>query len=117
LGTFGLDCGINYTTEDLIEKVMHFTHGKGVDLVVDPVGGTELQRSILATGHRGRISLVGAAAREPTHIDASALIGSSRSLTGVFLGAELTTDRVHNNIQRLIDEAAHSALSSTARLR
>jgi NADPH2:quinone reductase len=30
----------------------------------------------------------------------------NRSLNGVFLGAEIATDRAHDNIQRLIDEAA-----------
>jgi NADPH:quinone reductase len=36
----------------------------------------------------------------------SSLMAGNRSLTGVFLGAEIATDRAHNTIQRLIDEAA-----------
>jgi NADPH:quinone reductase len=34
----------------------------------------------------------------------------NRSLTGVFLGAEIMTDRAHNMIQSLVDEAASGAL-------
>jgi NADPH2:quinone reductase len=43
-------------------------------------------------------------------VDVSTLMGGNRSLSGVFLGAEIATDRVHNNIQRLIDEAARGDL-------
>ncbi len=44
------------------------------------------------------------------NVDVSTLMGGNRSLSGVFLGAEITTDRVHDNIQRLIDEAARGEL-------
>ena len=37
-------------------------------------------------------------------------MAGNRSLTGVFLGAEIGTDRAHNMIQRLIDEAARGEL-------
>ena len=78
LKPLGVDHGINYVTEDVVQAVMRLTGKKGADLVVDPVGGSVLQSSVLAAGYRGRISLVGAAAREPTVIDASKLIGGNR---------------------------------------
>ena len=34
----------------------------------------------------------------------------NRTLSGVFLGAEIGTDRVHDNIQRLIEDAAKGEL-------
>ncbi|MDE2357364.1 MAG: zinc-binding alcohol dehydrogenase family protein [Alphaproteobacteria bacterium] len=106
LRPLGLDHGINYRLEDPIQSVMRLTDNKGVDLVVDSVGGPTLQASILSLGYRGRISMVGAAGREPMVVDVGSMMGGNRSLTGVFLGAEITTDRVHNMIQTLIDEAA-----------
>jgi len=106
LKPLGLDDGINYAVEDVAKAVMRLTDNKGVDLVVDPVGGATLQGSINALGYRGRVSLVGNAGREPQVVDVSSLMGGNRSLTGVFLGAEIMTDRAHDNIQRLIDEAA-----------
>mgnify|MGYP006879938307 CR=1 FL=1 len=45
------------------------------------------------------------AGREPMVVDVGAMMGGNRQLRGVFLGAEIMTDRVHDNIQRLIDEA------------
>lgn len=110
LKAFGMDHGINYRRDDLVEQVMKLTGGKGVDLVVDPVGGATLQGSLGALGYRGRISLVGNAGREPMKVDVSSLMGGNRSLTGVFLGAEIMTDRIHDMIQDLIDRAAKGEL-------
>jgi len=106
LKVFGLDEGINYAVEDVAQAVMRLTDNKGVDLVVDPVGGATLQGSLNSLGYRGRVSLVGNAGREPQVVDVSSLMGGNRTLSGVFLGAEIMTDRAHDNIQRLIDEAA-----------
>jgi NADPH2:quinone reductase len=106
LKALGMDHGINYRTHDVVDEVMRLTDKKGVNLVVDPVGGSTLQGSLLSLGYRGRCSMVGAAGREPMTIDVSSLMGGNRTLQGVFLGAEIGGDRAHDNIQRLIDEAA-----------
>lgn len=110
LTEFGMDHGINYRSQDLVAEVKRLTGGKGVNLVVDPVGGSTLQKSILSLGYRGRISLVGQAGREPSRVDVSPLMAGNQSLSGVFLGAEIFTDRVRNNIQRHIDAAAKGEL-------
>ena len=106
LKPLGMDHGINYRRDDVAKAVMKLTDRKGADLVVDPVGGSTLQSSIMALAYRGRISMVGAAGREAMTVDVSPLMAGNRSLTGVFLGAEIATDRAHNMIQRLVDEAA-----------
>ena len=106
LKAYGLDHGINYRTHAVPESVMKLTDNKGVNLVVDSVGGPTLQGSILSLAYRGRVSMVGQAGREPMTVDVGSLMGGNRSLSGVFLGAEIMTDRAHDMIQRLIDEAA-----------
>lgn len=83
---------------------------KHVDLVVDPVGDPTLQKSILSLGYRGRVSTVGDAGREDMRLDISTMRAGNQSLTGVFLGAEIFTDRVHDNIQNLIDGIAKGDL-------
>ena len=110
LKPYGLDHGINYTRDQVPARVMELTGGKGVNLVVDPVGGATLPSSLASLGYRGRVSMVGNAGREPMKVDVSSLMGGNRSLSGVFLGAEIGTDRAHNNIQRLIDEAARGEI-------
>jgi len=110
LKPLGLDNGINYKTDDVVKSVMKLTDNKGVNLVVDSVGGSTLQGSILSLAYRGRVSMVGAAGREPMRVDVGSLMGGNRSLSGVFLGAEIATDRVHNMIQTLVDEVAAGKL-------
>ncbi len=111
LRSLGMDHGINYATHNVVQEVMRLTDNKGVNLVVDSVGGSTLQGSILSLGYRGRVSMVGAAGREPMNIDVSSLMGGNRTLQGVFLGAEIGGDRAHDNIQRLINEAARGELT------
>src|SRR6202041_3002792 len=110
LKPLGLDHGIDYKTDDVAKSVMKLTYNRGVDLVVDPVGGATLQGSLLSLAYRGRVSMVGAAGREAMQVDVSSMMAGNRSLTGVFLGAQISTDRVRANIQRLIDEAAKGEL-------
>jgi NADPH2:quinone reductase len=112
LKPLGLDHGINYKRDDVVQAVMKITDNQGVNLVVDPVGGPTLEASLLSLGYRGRVSMVGSAGREPMRIDVSSLMVGNRTLTGVFLGAEIASDRVHNNIQSLIDEVAAGALKA-----
>ena len=110
LKPLGMDEGINYKSHDVAQTVMKLTDNKGVNLVVDSVGGSTLQGSILSLGYLGRVSMVGAAGREPMRVDVSSLMGGNRTLSGVFLGAEIATDRVHNMIQLLVDEVAKGEL-------
>ena len=110
LKEFGMDHGINYTTQDLVAEVKRLTNNAGVNLVVDPVGGSTLQKSILAMGYRGHVSLVGQAGRDPAKVDVSTMMGLNQTLSGVFLGAEIFSDRVHDNIQRHINDAAAGKL-------
>lgn len=109
LKAYGLDHGINYKTDDVARAVMKITDKKGVNLVVDSVGGATLQGSLASLAYRGRCSMVGNAGREPMTVDVSSLMGGNRSLSGVFLGAEIMTDRAHNMIQGLIEDAAKGA--------
>ncbi|MEX2248381.1 MAG: zinc-binding alcohol dehydrogenase family protein [Parvibaculum sp.] len=110
LKQYGMDHGINYRTQDLVAEAKRLTDNKGVNLVVDPVGGSTLQKSILALAYRGRISMVGRAGREDMRVDVSTMMGGNQSLSGVFLGAEIFSDRVHDNIQSLIDDIAKGDL-------
>ena len=109
LKAYGLDHGINYKADDVARAVMKITDKKGVNLVVDSVGGATLAGSLASLAYRGRCSMVGNAGREPMTVDVSSLMGGNRSLSGVFLGAEIMTDRAHDMIQGLIEDAAKGA--------
>ncbi len=52
---FGAACAINYTREDFVAPVKEETKGKGVDVILDMVGGSYIQRNIEAAAPWGRI--------------------------------------------------------------
>ncbi|KAJ3209327.1 hypothetical protein HDU67_006267 [Dinochytrium kinnereticum] len=56
----GLDHAIDYRNEDFVAEVKKITNGKGVDLIIDPIGGDSWDKnySILRSG--GRIGCFGA---------------------------------------------------------
>lgn len=106
LKTYGLDEGINYVEKDLVAEVRRLTDNQGVDLVVDGVGGEVLQKSIDAARVRGRIITFGQAGRGFRRVDVSGLAMGNKTLTGVFLGAEIATERVQKMIDQLLDDIA-----------
>lgn len=110
LKPLGMTHGINYSTHDVVEEVMRLTDKHGADVVVDSVGGAVLQGSILSLAYRGRVSTVGQAGRDRQKMDLSTLMGGNRSISGVFLGAEISTDRVQKSIASLIDRVAKGEL-------
>ncbi|MEZ4883502.1 MAG: NADPH:quinone oxidoreductase family protein [Chitinophagales bacterium] len=55
----GADELINYTAEDLKERVKELTGGKGADVVYDPVGGAYTEAALRATAWEGRFLIVG----------------------------------------------------------
>lgn len=62
------DC-INYNDQSIVDEVMKLTDGRGVDVVIEMVGGNILQQSLTALALNGRLSTCGAHAGENVEID------------------------------------------------
>jgi NADPH2:quinone reductase len=107
---FGLDHGINYSRSAWVDAVRSATSGRGVDLVVDSVGGSVLEGSIQCLAYRGRCITVGNAGRDTRALDVSLLALGNQSLTGVFLGAEIVNERTRAMIGRHVDDVAAGRL-------
>lgn len=112
LRPLGLDHGINYRDEHWVERVRELTDGRGADVIVDSVGGRTLEGSIEALAYRGRIAYVGSAGRDAYRPNWDALRPGNKTVTGVFLGAELMLDhaRVHAMIAGHLADLARGAL-------
>ncbi len=108
LGEFGLDDGIDYSVNDFVTEVRALTGGRGADVIVDSVGGSNLKKSLHALAYRGRCVTFGDAGREKTaSLDISSMRGQNQSLIGYFLGAELLmSTRAHPMIQRMLHDVA-----------
>jgi NADPH2:quinone reductase len=112
LAPLGMDHGINYAERDFVAAARDLTGGRGPELVVDSVGGKTLERSIECAAYRGRIITVGDAGRGDRPPDTAGLRPANKSLTGVFLGAEMffAPARVHPMIQGHVDAVARGEL-------
>lgn len=94
LRDYGVDHGINHRKVDLAQAARDLTGGKGVDVAVDMVGGTDFAKLIRATAFRGRICTVGFASGAPAQIDQSDILVNGITVHGVYLGPEMPTERV-----------------------
>ncbi len=54
----GAERGINYRTEDFVDVVKQLTGGKGVDVILDMVGGDYVQRELKCLATDGRLSII-----------------------------------------------------------
>ena len=62
----GLDYAIDYRSQDWLPVLKEVTNGKGVDLVIDPIGGAHWKKSYEALRHTGRLGMFGVSAASAT---------------------------------------------------
>jgi len=55
----GLDHAIDYRNQDWLPVLKQLTDGRGVDLVIDPIGGSHWKKSYAALRHTGRLGMFG----------------------------------------------------------
>ena len=55
----GLDHPIDYRGKDWLPELQQLTNGRGVDLVIDPIGGKHWKKSYAALRHTGRLGMFG----------------------------------------------------------
>lgn len=82
----GADETIDYTHEDLRERIKALTEGRGVDVVYDPVGGAFAEPALRSVSWRGRYLVIGFAAGDIPKIPINLLLLKGSSLVGVFWG-------------------------------
>jgi NADPH:quinone reductase len=89
---YGADEVINYTAENLRDRLKAITGGKGVDVVYDPVGGELAEPAVRSLAWLGRFLVIGFAAGDIPRIPLNLLLLKSSSLVGVYWGAALKAD-------------------------
>lgn len=90
----GADLGINYRNHvDVSAEVMRITDQQGVDLVVETVGGSNIEQSLRSLRPQGHISVVGILAGVEAHINVIPLMLNRATITGLSVGS---TDDFHD---------------------
>lgn len=81
----GADVVIDYNTQDFVEEVKKYTNGRGVDVVLDVIGGDYLDRNIASLAVQGKIIQVGVMAGKATPFNVGALLPKRASIIGTVL--------------------------------
>lgn len=82
----GADLTINYSNEDLKNRVKELTDGKGVDVIYDPIGDKFSEPALRAIAWKGRYLVVGFAAGEIPKIPLNLPLLKGCQIIGVFWG-------------------------------
>ncbi len=108
----GADDVINYTNEDLRERVKTLTGGNGVDVIVDPLGGNYSEPALRSIAWNGRFLVIGFAAGDIPRIPLNLTLLKGCSIVGVFWGSFTEHEPRHNqeNLQELLTWLAEGKL-------
>ncbi|MFC7555251.1 zinc-binding dehydrogenase [Pseudoroseomonas wenyumeiae] len=109
LAALGLSHAIDHRKADVAEEVMRLTSGRGVHLVVDPVGST-LRNSLASLQPEGRLVFVGNAGRAALDLDLWPALQANQSLMGVFMGTQFEKPEVYRAVAQLLERAARREL-------
>ncbi len=107
----GAKHAIDYRTEDFSAAVRQATHGRGADVIYDPVGGDVFDRSRTCVAWEGRILVVGFAGGQIPTVSTLDLLLESFSVVGVYMGEYSQRERpyldaVHAELLALHDKGA-----------
>jgi NADPH2:quinone reductase len=83
---FGAEHGINYQTADFATEVRNLTHKRGVDVVVDCIGGDGWLKSFAALAKGGRLVTCGATAGANPQADLRRLFWNHLKILGSMVG-------------------------------
>ena len=91
---YGLDHAIAVKDRSFKAEVLKITEGRGVDLVLELVGGPYLNESVKAAAPRGRVILVGLMAGASTDVDLASVLTKRLELRGTTLRARPLEEKI-----------------------
>jgi NADPH2:quinone reductase len=110
--SIGADRAINYRETDFVAAVKDATEGRGVDVVLDIVGGDYLQRNIEVLGMDGRLVMIGRQSGVKSEIDVMPVLRRRLTLTGSTLRTRSVAEKgtlaqeVHQHVWPLFESGA-----------
>ena len=99
----GADLALDYKTADFVEVAMQATHGKGVNAVLDVIGGEYLNRNVSVLALKGTIVQVGLMGGGSTAFNIGALMPKRARLMGTVLRPRPADEKIAVT-QRFISE-------------
>lgn len=78
----GADHAINYKTQDFKDEVKRLTDGKGVDVILDMVGGSYVAREVESLAEDGRIVIIAVQGGTKSEFNAGLVLRKRLTITG-----------------------------------
>lgn len=78
----GADRAIHYKAEDFVEVVKSLTQGKGVDVILDMVGGSYIPRELRCLADDGRLSIIAFLGGSRAEVDFNDVLRRRLTITG-----------------------------------
>jgi NADPH:quinone reductase len=107
----GADHVLNHRTADLTADLAKLTHGRGVDVIYDPVGGDLATEAVQSLAPMGRIAVVGLASGTTVRLDSLHMLLNSYTAAGVFVPA-FTPEEDRAAWQRLAELAGQGMITT-----
>jgi NADPH:quinone reductase len=95
---FGADHLIDYSRENLRDRVREITNGAGVNVIYDPVGGDLFDQAMRCVSWEGRVLVIGFASGRIPQLPVNLTLVKNCSVVGVYWGAYAA-----NNPQVLVE--------------
>ncbi len=117
--SLGADVLVDANVEDLGKAIREANGGRGVDLILEMVGGKTFDQSLLALGTFGKLITFGMASRtSPTPVHPGALMHGSKTISGFWLAncfgkKELLNDVIEELFQLISDGKIKPVIGAT----
>lgn len=108
----GADAAINYRTQDFAEEAKKLTDGKGVDVILDMVAGSYIDREVKAAAEDGRIVIIAVQGGTKSEFNAGLVLRRRITITGSTLRPRpvafkaAIADSLKRNVWPLIENQA-----------
>jgi NADPH2:quinone reductase len=107
----GAGVAINYTEQNWVEQVKNATGGKGVDIILEMVGGQIAEQSLQCLAPFGRMVVFGAASGQITQFSGIQLMYKNQAIIGYWLLSQTSRpERIAQAIMELMQYLSNGKL-------
>jgi NADPH:quinone reductase len=90
----GADVAINYSDDDWVEEVLQATDGKGVNWIIEMVGGDIVGQNLKVLAKHGTMWIYGAASGQDFRVSVLSLMAKNHKIQGYWLMNESVENRI-----------------------
>lgn len=94
VANLGADFAINYSEDDWTDEVLKATDGKGVDWLIEMVGGAIVAQNLKVLAKHGTMWIYGAASGEDFKVSVLSLMAKNHTIRGYWLMNESVENRI-----------------------